>query len=73
MCVLFWGHLPVICRTIIRKKREILQMTEMMPLSDRLRLVANVSDLMLAGSIQAYRPDTMHESASVIHDYRMAA
>jgi len=48
-------------------------MTEMMPLSDRLRLVASVSDLMLAGSIHAYRPDTARTSAAIIHDQRMAA
>lgn len=47
-------------------------MTEMMPLSERLRLVANVSDLMLAGSIHAYRPDT-RQSAAIIHDQRMVA
>ncbi len=46
-------------------------MTEMLPLSERLRLVANVSDLLLAGSIQAYRPEK-RESATVVHD-RMAA
>jgi hypothetical protein len=55
---------------LICKKREYSSMTEMMPLSDRLRLVANVSDLMLAGSIQAYRPETLHESAAIVHDYR---
>jgi len=48
-------------------------MTEMMPLSERLRLVANVSDLMLAGSIHAYRPENARNSAAVIHDQRMAA
>jgi hypothetical protein len=59
-------------------------MTEVMPLSERLTLIANVSDLMLAGSIHAYRPDAplgLIDSASTIHDqrqnqrqnYRMAA
>lgn len=47
-------------------------MTEALPLSERLRLVASVSDLMLAGSIQAYRPES-RDSAVVVHDYRMAA
>lgn len=48
-------------------------MTEMMPLSERLRLVASVSDLMLAGSMYAYRPQT-RSSAAIIHDHhRMAA
>lgn len=46
-------------------------MTEMMPLSERLRLMANVSDLMLAGSIHTYRP-AKRETAAVVHD-RMAA
>ena len=45
-------------------------MTETMPLFERLSLVANVSDLMLAGSMQAYRPDSTNHSAAVVHDYR---
>lgn len=48
-------------------------MTDMMPLSERLRLVASVSDLMLAGSIHAYRPEGGPKSASVVHDHRLAA
>lgn len=50
-------------------------MTDMMPLSKRLHLVANVSDLMLAGSIHAYRPESLHASAAIIHEqrYRLAA
>lgn len=45
-------------------------MTVMLPLSERLHLVASVSDLLLAGSIQAYRPEQGRESAAVVHDYR---
>lgn len=48
-------------------------MTEMMPLSERLRLVASVSDLMLAGSIHAYRPENKRPSTAVIHDQRLVA
>lgn len=48
-------------------------MTEMMPLADRLRLTNSVSDLLLQGSIQAYRPDQIRDSASVIHDYRRSS
>jgi hypothetical protein len=47
-------------------------MTEILPLSERLRLVAHVSDLMLAGSIQAYRPEKI-DATTVVHDYRMVA
>lgn len=49
-------------------------MTEIMPLYERLTLVANVSDLMLFGSIRAYRPEVAHDTmTNVIHDNRMAA
>ena len=49
-------------------------MTETLPLYERLQSVNNVSDLMLAGSIRAYRPEVAHNiTTSVIHDYRMAA
>lgn len=37
-------------------------------LSERLRLVATVSDLMLAGSVQVYRPMGRAFDAAVIHD-----
>jgi hypothetical protein len=49
-------------------------MTEIMPLYERLAAINNVSDLMLAGSIRAYRPETARDPmTSVIHDNRMAA
>lgn len=39
-----------------------------MTLPERLRLVATVSDLMLAGSIQVYRPQGRAFDATIIHD-----
>jgi len=42
-------------------------MTNQMSINERLRLVATVSDLMLAGTVQVYMPPK-RESAAVIHD-----
>lgn len=49
-------------------------MMNTMSLPERLHLVAAVSDLMLAGSVQVYRPET-RAFDTVIHDKtrRMAA
>ena len=49
-------------------------MTDTLPLYERLQSVNNVSDLMLAGSIRAYRPETVRDvMTTVIHDNRLAA